>query len=65
MKKDGVEVSKLYKFSRSVRTFKVVSIHREDNFVCIVYDNEVHDKLPLDYVNNVLIKGGILEINNK
>lgn len=60
---DSVEVSKLYKFRKSTRTFKVITIHRENNFACIVYDNEKHDKVPFDYINNALIKGIISEIN--
>lgn len=62
----SVEVSKYYKFSRTkTRNFKVIAIHRKKNFVCIVYNNEKHEKVALDYLNNALIKGKISEINKQ
>lgn len=65
-KEISVEVSKYYKFSRTkTRNFKVIAIHRRKNFACIVYNNEKHETVALDYLNNGLIKGRILEINAK
>ena len=59
----SVEVSKFYKFKRTdAHNFKVIAIHKEENYACIVYDNETNEKVELGYLNHALIKGVISEI---
>lgn len=54
---DEVEVGSYYKSTRTKYGFKVIAIHRKENYCCIVDEKEKHATVPLDQINNDFIKG--------
>lgn len=54
-----VEVGVYYKARRTKFGFKIIAINRKENYCCIVDKNERHENVPLDDMNNYLIKGKI------
>lgn len=63
MKLKNIEVQTgcYYKSSKTKYIFKVIAIHRDKNYCYIVDKNQKHHTVPLDDINNSLIKGKIIK----
>lgn len=57
--KTEVEVGSYYKSPRTRYGFKIIAVNRQENYCCIVDKNERHETIPLDNMNNYLLKGKI------